>query len=140
MANTRDLGRLFFRFARLHTLTGKRPALMGLIPSQETDEPFRMGAGIYIRLPFSNLALVLGIWMDSGFGEDEALYNAMSGRGFEVYGADVVDLSDPDVRDAVRRTIAENSKDLDEEWTVGQVLLGDDPEPEYSYQDEDDTE
>lgn len=127
MASTTDIGPLFFQVVRFATLSGARAPLFGRIPSQETEPPYRFSEAVYLRVPFTDYGIVIGYWMKSDLDEEEALYLATSGRGFDLYDG-VIDLQDAAVRDAVRRQIAANASDLDEEWAVVQMLLGDDPD------------
>jgi len=76
MANPRDIGPFYW-----HPLVYpvKPPVLWERAETQEIDYPFRGGAGVAIRLPFTRLALVLGKWI-AQYEEGVALTNAIRGR------------------------------------------------------------
>lgn len=76
MANPRDVGPFYW-----HPLVYpvKPPVLWERAETQEIDYPFRGGAGVSIRLPFTRLALVLGRW-NAQYEEGVALTNAIRGR------------------------------------------------------------
>lgn len=76
MANPRSIGKVYW-----HPLIYpvKPPVLWERAETQEIVEPYRAGAGVSLRLPFTRLALVLGIWTRS-YDEGQALTNAIRGR------------------------------------------------------------
>jgi hypothetical protein len=78
MANTKDIGSLYWHPTSYKI---KPKELWEKAESQETEYPFRRGAAIIVRLPFSKKALVMGIWKETGFSESEALTSAVNGRG-----------------------------------------------------------
>jgi hypothetical protein len=57
----------------------KPPILWERAETQEIALPFRGGVGISVRLPFTRLALVVGLW-NSSYDESQALTNAIRGR------------------------------------------------------------
>lgn len=59
MPQTHDLGRVFVHGLKYPQID---PPLVELGRSQMIEEPFRKGRSISIRLPWTNYALVLGVW------------------------------------------------------------------------------
>lgn len=74
---TKDFGPFY-----AHGITyGKKPKeLFEKAESQEIELPFRRGAGIAVRFPFTRKAIVLGKWKETGYTESEALTYAINGR------------------------------------------------------------
>lgn len=116
MAQTHDLGPFFFHFGKFISLDDTHIPLLGRLPSQEIEPPFRNSQAFFARLPIVNIGVVFGKWRATGLDEEAALLAATSGYGLDVY--DDVDLTDPDVRAAVRANIAAKVEDWDEEWEV----------------------
>lgn len=52
--------------------------------AKEYEEPFRIGQGFTLRVPFTRWALLLGRWLDDGGDEDERL-RAMLGADDSAY-------------------------------------------------------
>ena len=77
MAQTRDIGPVYWHGIKYAV---KPKELFEKAESQEIERPFRHGKGIAIRLPFSKLGLVIGLWKKTGFTEGEALTYAVNGR------------------------------------------------------------
>lgn len=50
--------------------------------TRETDEPFRLGYGVAVRIPLTRYALVLGEWVDDLPGEtyEEKIRSALKGH------------------------------------------------------------
>lgn len=115
MAKTTDIGPLFFQWIRLNS---KAP-LLHTAPVQMTEDPYHSATALIVRPPFLRTGLVLGLWRKSGLDEEEALLNALSGKGLDLYDED---LADPEVRRTVRENIAKHSNSLDEEWTIINAL------------------
>jgi hypothetical protein len=55
------------------------PPLFDTETSQEIEHPFRYGECVVLRVPFSRMAFVLGVWKDEK-REVDALLSAMGGR------------------------------------------------------------
>lgn len=49
------------------------------VETRETEEPFRIGVGRALRVPFTRHAVVLGAWQDEGGDEVERLTAALRG-------------------------------------------------------------
>ena len=97
MAQTHDIGNVYW-----HTLVypSKPKGLISKAETQEIEEPYRFGKGTCIRIPFTRLSLVLGLWVKE-YSENQALTNAINGRGMKQsevdwdtirYGADYNDV------------------------------------------------
>lgn len=74
---TKDLGPFY-----THGITYpvKPKELFEKAESQETEVPFRRGAGFAVRFPFTRKAIVIGKWKKTGYTESEALTYAINGR------------------------------------------------------------
>lgn len=79
MATTHDVGKFYW-----HTLVYpvKPKVIFDRAETQQIEHPYRFGKGWAIRLPFTRLALVLGVYVQS-FSEGEALTRAINGRAIE---------------------------------------------------------
>lgn len=78
MAKTHDVGRLYW-----HTMVYPRKfkGFTDRAESQEIEVPFRAGSGFVLRLPFTRLGLVLGVWSKpQPYDESIALTRAISAR------------------------------------------------------------
>lgn len=75
---TRDIGNFYW-----HNLeySYKPKGLWEKADTQEIDAPFRRGAGLAVRVPFTRKAIVIGHWRETGYSENEALTYAINGRG-----------------------------------------------------------
>lgn len=114
MAQTRDLGRFFFYFSgiqpdapRVHTAT-----------TVMVEPPYHRGHSLVIRLPFGQ-GLVLGFWKRSGWDEEQALLEAVSGWGVDPWDTA---LDDPEVKQTIRDNVAAQVDDVDLEWQVISAL------------------
>lgn len=80
MPTTKDLGPFYG-----HTIKYpiKPKGIIERAYSQEIEGRFRKGLGIALRLPFTKLGIVLGIWKKTGYNESQALTSAIGGRGMK---------------------------------------------------------
>ncbi len=131
MADTHDIGSFFWFLGHLETSDGTRSALVGRLPSQEVEPPFRQSVATYVRLPFTKRCLVIGQWRDSGITEEEdAFLRATYGSEYVLYESgefkiDVssdIDLTNEEVKEQVRRKIANHVSDPSDEWQVIDML------------------
>lgn len=113
MAQTYDLGRLFLATAIFKTSSGARPPLVGLLPSQEVEEPYRHSLTAFLRVPLTTRGVLLGWWRDSLLDPDSALMQAISGHGLDL--DDEIDEHD---RRTVRDLVANHTDDVGQEWQV----------------------
>lgn len=88
MAHTYDLGPTFAQLLYYHSAT---PPLLAFTRSQEIEPPFRAGRCVVARVPFSNRALAVGVWLRPK-QELDALLTAMSARVVEDNDVDMGDL------------------------------------------------
>jgi hypothetical protein len=58
----------------------KPPVLFDRAETQEIEYPYRGGMGWAIRIPFTRLSLVVGMWKEK-YSEEIALTRAINGRG-----------------------------------------------------------
>lgn len=118
MATTVDIGRLFFYVIKVRP--GTPP--LHTAPTFEVDPPFRRSRSLIVRIPFGFYsALVIGWWRASHASEEEALYAALDGYGIDLYDEDV-DLSDPEVKHAIRDVVSRSGLDMDDEWKIIRML------------------
>ena len=77
MAKTHDIGNFYW-----HTMVYpvKPPVIFDRAETQEIEGKYRGGNGWAIRIPFTRLSLVVGMWKES-YGEEVALTRAINGRG-----------------------------------------------------------
>ena len=122
MTDTHEVlgSRAFFHFG-LFTAdeTVRRVPVLGRIPSQEIEPPFRRANSFFFRFPFTTFGIIFGWWKDTDLSEEEAILLAMSGYGLDLYDED---LENDDTRDLIRRNIADNVEDIDDEWQIVQAL------------------
>lgn len=78
MAQTKDLGPLY---AHILIYPIRPKVFVERAYSQEIDGQYRKGYGIAVRMPFTNKAIVLGLWKKTGYTESEGLTYAIKGRG-----------------------------------------------------------
>ena len=114
MAETKDHGRFFYHLIRINK--GTPP--LHLAPTVMVEPPYRRSTSLVVRLPF-RFGLVLGWWKDTGWDEETALLEAVSGWGVDPYSND---LEDPDTRQTIRNNIAASGLDLDDEWQLISAL------------------
>jgi len=110
MAQTKDLGRFFFYFARVQPGS----PLVHTATTVMVEPPYHRGTSLIVRLPL-RCALIAGIWRRSGWGEEEALMEAVSGWGVDPWDDT---LEDPEVKQVIRENVAAQIDDLDTEWQV----------------------
>jgi hypothetical protein len=67
----------------VYNILGKKP-LSEIGWSQETEEPFRTGKCLVLRVPLTKLAFAFGIWGPPAFNPDEALGNILGSRILDV--------------------------------------------------------
>jgi len=77
MAKAHDLGSHFY-FQKLYYHTDN-PPLFDTETTQEIEYPYRRGACLVTRVPFTKVALVIGHWREE-LSEKDALLAAMGGR------------------------------------------------------------
>jgi len=84
MAKTHDIGNFYW-----HTMVYpvKPPVVFDRAETQEIEEPYRGGKGWAVRLPFTRLSLVVGMWKER-YSEGVALTRAINGRGIEENAVD----------------------------------------------------
>ncbi len=114
MAETHDFGPKKRLFLTALSLIPKSPPI-ALVEYDETDPPYRVGHALAFRIWPLNWAVVLGAWFHTGRTEEEAALSVLSGRGLDLYDAD---LSDPDVKAAIRDKIARTTDDPEQEWIL----------------------
>lgn len=77
MAKVHEVGERYY-WQRLYWHS-ESPPLIHRTTTQEIEWPYRHGACLVVRIPFTRVALVAGKWQGSK-GEVEALLTAMQGR------------------------------------------------------------
>lgn len=116
MANTFDVGRLFFD---LINVRGGPPVHFG--KSQEIEKPFRHSRVVVFRLFPLRKGLVVGWWRSSGLTEEQALTRALQAWGIDLY-KDSRALEDPDVRAYIRDNVARATETVEDEWLIVDTL------------------
>lgn len=86
-----------------------------------TEPPFHHAEPVVIRIPFTNWAIVIGVWRATGWTEEDALLNALTGWGFDPFD-DVADPDQEEVNQRVREAVSANVDDIDEEWRIISAL------------------
>lgn len=114
MAETKDLGRFFYYIARVMP---RSPFVHGATTVM-VEPPYHRARTLIVRLPFHR-ALVIGIWKRSGWGEEQALLEAVSGWGVDPWDTS---LEDPEVKQVIRENVAAQIDDFDTEWQVISAL------------------
>lgn len=114
MAETKDVGRFFFHTIRINK--GTPP--LHTAKTVMVEPPYYRSLSLIVRLPF-RFGLVLGWWRHTGWDEEHALLEAVSGWGLDPYADD---LDDPDTRQTIRENIAASGLDLDDEWQIISAL------------------
>lgn len=114
MAQTKDIGRVFFYISRVQPGT----PFVHTAVTVMIEKPFRRAQSVIIRLPRTR-ALIVGLWRDTGWGEERALMEAVSGWGVDPYDDA---LEQPEVKATIRENIASSGLDLDAEWTIIDAL------------------
>lgn len=79
MPNVQDIGTNFYAH-RMRYPTKSFP-LFEKGATQEIEWPFRTGAAVVARVPFTTTALVIGRWVSSS-DEDDALTSAIGARPY----------------------------------------------------------
>lgn len=115
--NTFDIGPLFVAPARFVTNMARVP-LLGSLPAQETEPPFRHATALYFRVPLTEFGGIFGIWRKTKQDPETALMAAIGGDGFDLY-----DETEEDNKRTVRERVAEYANgDLDTEWEIVNYL------------------
>lgn len=113
---TTDVGPLFFATARFETNLDRLP-LLGTLPAQQTDPPYRRGAAVFLRIPLTKFGGFVGLWGRPVTDPDSALMEAIAGEGFAL--DDEIDEED---KRTVRTLVADHAQNWDDEWTILNVL------------------
>lgn len=70
------MGRLFWHSISLK----KKSPIFHHYPTHEVDEPYRWSNSLIVRIPFSELGIVMGWWHTTDRTEEQTLIDAMEGR------------------------------------------------------------
>lgn len=113
---THDIGsRFFWQSIRIF----HRPApLVTFGKTTMTEPPFKKARPLIIRVPFTTHAVALGLWEETGWDEEEALYNALSGWGFDPFEEDKVHAPRAYDTHRVREAVAAQGLDISDEWRI----------------------
>lgn len=115
MAETKDIGRFFWQLVKVRRTA--RP--FAIVPSVEIEHPFRRSRCVVFHLPGLSTGLVLGWWRNTGWDEETALMEAVSGWGIDPYDES---FESADTKRAIRENVAASGMDLDDEWQIISML------------------
>lgn len=83
MPETYDVGPRNFVTSMRYLPGGSPPLLERGATTRETEDPFRIGRGIALRIPLTRQAVIFGRWLDDGGDEDERLRDALRAHDTE---------------------------------------------------------
>lgn len=103
----------FFKFFVTFIWVTPDAPLTHLYEVNELDGNCRTSTALFLRFWPGRIAMGVGMWKNTGLTPPEMFLHVFGSREVPLTG---------DVGEAVRRTIADNSLDPDDEWQILQML------------------
>lgn len=107
-----DIGPLFIHGIALK----KKSPIIHRYPSHEVDEPYRWSNSLILRLPWSSVGLVMGLWRTTNRTEEQTLLDALQGRQMGTQ-----EFSDAE-KQHIRRNMAERQFSAEQQELLIEVL------------------